>query len=85
MNENDTIKKGFNQGYLLQKHSPELAATIQRGLLDDKSPYSLAFNKGIERNVSDQNISKIRNYDKRSSKFRRLNKSKGIEKDMEKN
>ena len=47
MKDKDIIK-GFNQGYMLHKHRPELAEKLVKGMEGQKSDYIAGFVKGSE-------------------------------------
>jgi|GEM_PF-5619178 len=81
MDEIKVTKKGFNQGYLLQHLNPELAATIRKGFVDDKTPYSHAFIKGIEEKLSEKTISKHKNFDIQRFSPTKSTKTKDMDKD----
>lgn len=46
MEEQQLIQKGFNHGYFLQKHQPELAQQLQEGFKDPSSAYARGFSAG---------------------------------------
>ena len=46
MSEEQLIQKGFNHGYQLQKHDPQLAENLAKGWQDQNHPYSQAFAAG---------------------------------------
>lgn len=46
MGEKDLIIRGFNDGYLIQKHSPSLGVKIASGFKDPSHPYAEAFMNG---------------------------------------
>lgn len=65
MTEEEQIQKGFNHGYQLQKHQPELAKTLQEGFQDKKAPYALGFIAGSQEYVLETEKtkgSKLSNY-----------------------
>ena len=45
--EQKEFVKGFNSGYLLEKHTPELIFKIQPHISESKVPYVAGINKGI--------------------------------------
>lgn len=63
MTEKD-IKRGFNDGYLLSQHKPELAKALKEGMIHDKgSEYQLGFIEGTKQLEKDHRF-KSRNYTK---------------------
>lgn len=46
MNEVEQIKKGFNQGYTLQKLNPDLATHVADGFKDLSQPFAQGFIAG---------------------------------------
>ena len=46
MKQEDSILKGFNAGYLLQKHEPELAKSLRKVLEGNDKPYVQGFLAG---------------------------------------
>ncbi len=42
------IQKGFNAGYQLEKHNPELASTLKKGFTDKEHPYVQGFMAGSQ-------------------------------------
>ena len=46
MKRRRAIIKGFNHGYELGKHKPDLASQIQNGIVDDPFGYFKAFQAG---------------------------------------
>lgn len=54
MTEEQQIQKGFNHGYQLQKHEPELAQTLQQGFSKQDSPYAQGFVAGGQERVKEQ-------------------------------
>ena len=48
MTEEQYIQKGFNHGYQLQKHQPELAQQLQQGFADKNTPYAQGFTAGSQ-------------------------------------
>ena len=43
---NKEIQKGFNAGYQLQKHKPQLAEKLKRSLQGNDEGYAIGFLKG---------------------------------------
>lgn len=46
--EDELITKGFNAGYMLEKHLPELAKQLSKSLKDTSHPFAEGFIKGAE-------------------------------------
>ena len=46
MNEKNSIKKGFNAGYWIEKYDPELSKMIQQSFGDPDHPYAKGFVMG---------------------------------------
>lgn len=46
MSEQILIKRGFNNGYLIQKEKPELAIKIAAGFKNSNHPYAIGFMNG---------------------------------------
>lgn len=81
MNEEKQINKGFNAGYMLAKHRPELAEQMQKGFVDKENPYALGFIAGTKEYVRELSKSRNKNYDvggiSRSTKSPEKGKSRG--------
>ncbi len=58
MTELELMTKGFNAGYLLQKHSPHLSEAIQEGLKSKNKPYVKGFAAGVIECLKEQGIDK---------------------------
>jgi len=58
MTEEQYIQKGFNNGYQLQKHDPELSKTLQNGFTDKEHPYAQGFVAGSQEYVNEQSKEK---------------------------
>jgi len=57
MNKDRTIIiRGFNDGYLMQKHKPELATNIARSFDDPGHPYANGFIGGTIQLMKEQQI-----------------------------
>lgn len=54
MKDLDLIRKGFNAGYLLQKHDPELAKKLLKDLEDKEITYAQGYKAGIDEYASEQ-------------------------------
>lgn len=46
MDETEKLRKGFNAGYLLEKHKPELSRLLQGSFTDNDDPYIQGFLQG---------------------------------------
>jgi len=58
MEPSDKITKGFNAGYLLQKHDPELAKTLLPSLEGVELPYFQGVMAGSKQFVLEQELEK---------------------------
>lgn len=50
--------KGFNDGYLLQQHNPELANELEEGFSDPSHPYADGFASGKAEFSKEQELQK---------------------------
>ena len=66
MKDIELIKKGFNAGYLLQKHDPELARKLFRGLKDLDTPYAEGYRAGIKEYERERLTRKVESMPKRT-------------------
>ena len=73
MEDIELIKKGFNAGYLLQKHDPELAQKLLEGLKGQDLPYAQGYAAGIK----EYNRERIKDHYKAKSLDRKNNLDKG--------
>ena len=73
MKDIELIKKGFNAGYLLQKHDPELAQKLLKGLKDKDIPYAQGYKAGIKEYTREQ----IKEHYKAKSTERKQNRELG--------
>jgi hypothetical protein len=48
MTEEQHIQKGFNSGYLIAKHKPELSQKLQVGFANKENPYAIGFTAGVK-------------------------------------
>ena len=62
MTEEQQIQKGFNAGYLIAKHKPELAEIMQHGFVDKENPYALGFIAGAKEHEKEMSKARTRNY-----------------------
>ncbi len=83
MTEEDYIQKGFNHGYQLQKHRPELAKTIQDGFADKQAPYAQGFSAGRQEYSNEKSKEKEayrpRLLKKSTSKSKSKDRGKGLD------
>lgn len=89
MTEQEYIKNGFNAGYQLQQHSPELAETIQQGFTNKDHPYAKGFVAGSQEfaleksntksSYLDKQIQEAQKYDDNKSNTQNFDKDKGID------
>lgn len=63
MTEQEQIKKGFNQGYLIAKHKSELSQKLQKGFIDKENPYVQGFIAGVKEFEREKIKSRGKNYD----------------------
>lgn len=76
LNEEQLIQKGFNAGYQLQQHKPELAQKLQNGFTDKTHPYAQGFIAGSNEYVKEQSKAKETNADSDKVKRDYFNKIK---------
>ncbi|MEO1261732.1 MAG: hypothetical protein AAFZ15_23210 [Bacteroidota bacterium] len=62
MTEEQQIQKGFNAGYLIAKHRPDLAEKMQNGFVDKGIPYALGFIAGTKEHKKEVSKIHTRNY-----------------------
>jgi len=55
-NEQKLTKQGFNDGYVLQKHKPELATNIARSFDDPSHPYANGFIGGTIQLIKEKQV-----------------------------
>jgi hypothetical protein len=82
MTEEQHIQKGFNAGYQLQQHKPELATELQQGFTDKDHPYAQGFSAGREQYTKDASKDQSKGMDKYFNKIK--NRSQGLSKDNSK-
>lgn len=76
MTEEQHIQKGFNAGYQLQKHNPDLAKQMQKGFSFQEHPYAKAFASGRKEYVKEQSNEKANMMDDYSKRIQRQYKQK---------
>ena len=54
MDNEKYIIKGFNAGYLLREHNPELAKKLYNGFQDKEHPYAQGFRSGVMEYTKEQ-------------------------------
>ena len=82
MTENSRLKKGFNNGYLLQKYYPELADKISKSFNEKDDLYQSGFKSGVTQYKKEKIKTLDLNYNIDKSTVR--NKSKEKNKDLDK-
>ena len=80
MNQDNLIIKGFNDGYLLQKHKPKLASQIQQGFVDKNHDYAQGFTKGRQEFNKEASKDKSNYMDSLRSRLKKEFKSKNADK-----
>lgn len=58
-NQKDMIK-GFNNGYMLEKHNPELARKLLNGFTDKEHPYVQGFTSGVREFARERIVQQMR-------------------------
>ena len=76
MKDIELIKKGFNAGYLLQKHDPELADKLLRGLRNQDIPYAQGYKAGIKEYRREQLKALHQNHPSKHSPKRNIGKER---------
>lgn len=66
----ELITKGFNAGYLIEKHLPELAKQLANGLQDNPHPFAEGFTKGVEEMTKERIMSHPKFLDRMMDEFR---------------
>ncbi|MCB0518086.1 MAG: hypothetical protein H6577_09895 [Lewinellaceae bacterium] len=62
MTDEQKIVKGFNAGYLMARHRPELSQTIQKGLDNKEDSYVVGFIAGAKEYEREVSKPRTRNY-----------------------
>lgn len=75
--EQEQIKKGFNQGYLLAQHRPEFIEAIKSNKEGEKTPYFKAVLSGAKQYEKDKPKEKLKTktQTKQPQKQKQFNKS----------
>jgi len=81
MSKEDNIQKGFNAGYQLQKHDPNLAESLANSFVDKEHPYAEGFSKGAEQYTVEQAQSKSSYKDRLKGKLQSKSSTKAKGKD----
>lgn len=63
MDHQKDIIKGFNNGYMLEKHNPELARKLLNGFTDKEHPYVQGFTSGVREFAKERVVQQIRERD----------------------
>ena len=84
MTEEQQIQKGFNHGYEIQKANPELAQQLQKGLIDQDTPYAKSFAAGRQQLVKEQSADKAKTMSDYAKRIKQQYKQKGYTKDNSK-
>jgi hypothetical protein len=88
MDNSKEIQKGFNSGYLLAKHKPELSKKLLNGLQKTDNPYVLGLIEGSRevKKERDLELKKERPYPvtklKKQSQNDKSSKEKGLDMDL---
>ena len=53
MSETEKLRKGFNAGYVLEQHNPELTRLLHDSMAESSDPYAQGFIKGSRQYVQD--------------------------------
>lgn len=78
----NNVKRGFNNGYLLQAEMPDLAKKFAKTLADRKDDYAVSFIAGIKEREREAIKSRAKNYN--VSKMTRNKNTKPKDKDRNK-
>jgi len=76
MDNQEHIVKGFNAGYRLEQHKPELARQLLNGFVDKEHPYAQGFQAGIKEYAKERFKAKMRARDQNKSKNNDLDYSR---------
>ena len=87
MAKTPVIQKAFNAGYLLEKHQPQLAQQIAKGLQNPKSEFAEGFSAGRKQVEQERNQNKSKFLEKLKAEFgtpsKPKSKDKGKDKEMD--
>ena len=85
--DNKKIIKGFKQGYTIQKHHPELAKKLLKGIEGQKSDLVMGFTKGVEERQKEMSLNKHReikmNYQLNERDLPKIEKNKDRERNKD--
>jgi len=85
MKEEKEIQNGFNAGYLIAKHLPDLSEKLQMGLVNKEDDFAKGFIAGAKQLTTEISKTRTRNYDTRhlakSQKLSDKDKSKDKDRD----
>jgi len=65
MKEEKEIQDGFNAGYLIAKHLPDLSGKLQKGLASKEDDFAKGFMAGAKEFTGEASKPRTRNYDVR--------------------
>ena len=68
MNNLELMTKGFNAGFLLEKHNPELSRTILKGFADKNIPFAKGYIAGVKEYTIERTKEHFRNKSKERDK-----------------
>lgn len=69
MKTNQITQKGFNAGYLIEKHLPQLSKALSKGFQDSKHPYVEGFVAGCQEMAKEKSQNKSRFLDRLKEGF----------------
>lgn len=87
MEENQAIKKGFNDGYLIEKHKAELSQQLVNGFKDKEHPYVAGFIAGSKQMEQERAIRLMERFNSlkdfsKADEGKSMDKDKGMEIDI---
>lgn len=81
MTENEKIRKGFNAGYVLEQHNPELSRRLYDSMAKSDDPYAQGFIKGSRQYVQDSLTRSADKTEENAPDIQREGKERGLERD----
>ena len=69
MTRDQYLQDGFNAGYQLQQHKPELAAHLQKGFANKQHPYARGFSSGQQQYIKEQSQEQSRHSSSRKDSY----------------
>lgn len=63
MKEEKEILNGFNAGYLIAKHLPDLSEKLQKGLVNKEDDFAKGYMAGAKEFTGEMSKPRTRNYD----------------------